>query len=83
MSGHDRPPAKQFIRAPGPRAPSTNTRRLEHRAELVQLLAIELPLATTEHWLERFCAAGIPAGPINTVRQMFADPTHRRAACRG
>ncbi|MBI1736833.1 MAG: CoA transferase [Candidatus Rokubacteria bacterium] len=48
--------------------------RLAHRAELER--AIEEVTATQPraHWLARCEAAGIPAGPINTVPEAHADP---------
>ena len=32
------------------------------------------PRTTAAHWVEVFEAAGIPAGPINTMDKVFADP---------
>ncbi len=29
---------------------------------------------TSAHWIEAFAAAGVPAGPIHSVEQCFADP---------
>jgi formyl-CoA transferase len=51
-----------------------NPDRLAHLPELVVLIeerTIEHPRA---HWLELLEAAGIPAGPINTVPEALADP---------
>ncbi|MET4897468.1 CoA transferase [Sphingomonadaceae bacterium jetA1] len=53
---------------------ATNALRCEHRAALT--LEIETATATwpRDALLARLEAAGVPAGPINTVEQAFADP---------
>lgn len=48
--------------------------RVQHRRELERLLAPRFAGAPTHVWLERFDAAGVPAGPILTYDQVFADP---------
>ncbi|MES2632986.1 MAG: CoA transferase [Pseudomonadota bacterium] len=50
-----------------------NAARVVHRTELKLLLEERLVLHTRKHWTEAFCAAGIPAGPINTLEDVFAD----------
>ena len=48
--------------------------RLAHRAEIVEricALTAKMPRAELLHKLE---AAGVPAGPINDLAQVFADP---------
>jgi crotonobetainyl-CoA:carnitine CoA-transferase CaiB-like acyl-CoA transferase len=55
----------------------TNADRIANRAALVALIADK-----TQHWrrddvLAGLKAAGVPAGPINTVAQAFADPQIR------
>jgi crotonobetainyl-CoA:carnitine CoA-transferase CaiB-like acyl-CoA transferase len=52
----------------------TNAGRVGHRAELVPLLT-ELTLTfTREDLLAALEGQGVPAGPINTVADVFADP---------
>jgi crotonobetainyl-CoA:carnitine CoA-transferase CaiB-like acyl-CoA transferase len=53
---------------------ATGTLRVKHRAELEALLAPRLAAKPTAVWLERFEAAGVPAGPILAYDQVFADP---------
>jgi crotonobetainyl-CoA:carnitine CoA-transferase CaiB-like acyl-CoA transferase len=51
-----------------------NKGRLAHRAELVgKLSALTSPMKR-EELLDKLEAAGIPAGPINDLEQVFADP---------
>ncbi|MDO8941912.1 MAG: CaiB/BaiF CoA-transferase family protein, partial [Desulfobacterales bacterium] len=50
-----------------------NTARVQHREELKSLLEAELARHGRQHWTEIFCAAGIPAGPINTLDDVFRD----------
>jgi len=51
-----------------------NKGRLEHRAELVgRLCALTLKL-TREALLAKLETAGVPAGPINDLEQVFSDP---------
>jgi crotonobetainyl-CoA:carnitine CoA-transferase CaiB-like acyl-CoA transferase len=52
----------------------TNAGRVRHRPELVPVLT-ELTLRTTrDALLSALEAQGVPAGPINTVADVFADP---------
>jgi len=52
----------------------TNAGRVRHRPELVPILT-ELTLKTTrDALLSALEAQGVPAGPINTVADVFADP---------
>jgi crotonobetainyl-CoA:carnitine CoA-transferase CaiB-like acyl-CoA transferase len=52
----------------------TNAARVGHRAELVPVLT-ELTLKTTRQaLLSALEGQGVPAGPINTVADVFADP---------
>jgi crotonobetainyl-CoA:carnitine CoA-transferase CaiB-like acyl-CoA transferase len=48
--------------------------RVKNRKELEVLLEARIMTDTTAAWLERFEAAGIPAGPILTYDEVFADP---------
>jgi formyl-CoA transferase len=52
----------------------TNASRVKNRDALIEILQkIFLERATAE-WVEHLTAAGIPAGPINTVAQALAEP---------
>ncbi|MDG2161702.1 MAG: CoA transferase [Acidimicrobiales bacterium] len=50
-----------------------NGARIRHADELEVQIESVLATGTTEAWLERLRAGGIPAGPINTVRDAFID----------
>ena len=52
----------------------TNAARVEHRGELASLLSPAIGARKAAELLERLAAQGVPAGPINDVRQVFADP---------
>jgi len=52
----------------------TNAGRVSHRAELIPLLAETFRAKPRHYWLSRLRAAGVPATPINTVAEAFADP---------
>jgi crotonobetainyl-CoA:carnitine CoA-transferase CaiB-like acyl-CoA transferase len=56
---------------------ATNSARLAHRDELAALLGEHLRTRPTADWLAALDAAGIPAGPINDIAQMAADPQVR------
>jgi len=51
----------------------TNGARMIHADEMEAEVEVVLATGTTDEWLARFRAAGIPAGPINSVRQAFLD----------
>jgi crotonobetainyl-CoA:carnitine CoA-transferase CaiB-like acyl-CoA transferase len=53
---------------------ATNPQRVRNREQLVPALQEEFLLRSTEDWLPKLRAAGIPCGPINTVSQIFHDP---------
>ncbi|SME92290.1 Crotonobetainyl-CoA:carnitine CoA-transferase CaiB [Tistlia consotensis] len=55
-----------------------NAGRMAHLAELEAELTPHLEPRTTAAWLEVFEAAGLPAGPVLSTREMHADP-HVRA----
>ncbi|GEK46122.1 CaiB/BaiF CoA transferase family protein [Bisbaumannia pacifica] len=59
---------------------ATNAARVTHRESLVPAIAQVLEARPRDAWLADFEAHGIPAGPINTLSQAFADPQvrHRR-----
>ncbi len=56
---------------------ATGAERVKHRKELAALLQAQFDRDTTAHWLSRLEAAGVPAGPILTYDQVFADPQVR------
>lgn len=53
---------------------AANRDRVAHRGTLVPLIAAALKRQATAEWLAMFDTAGIPAGPINTIAQAFAEP---------
>ena len=53
---------------------ATNEARLANRGEIDAIIAAETAKQTTADLLSRCAEAGIPAGPINTIDQVFADP---------
>jgi crotonobetainyl-CoA:carnitine CoA-transferase CaiB-like acyl-CoA transferase len=52
---------------------ATNAARIDRRAELKTIVEARLRLRTRREWSERLLAADIPAGPINTLADVFAD----------
>jgi crotonobetainyl-CoA:carnitine CoA-transferase CaiB-like acyl-CoA transferase len=60
----------------------TNGRRVENRSELVRILGEIFLRRTTREWLERLDAAGVPAGPINDLAQVFEEPQVRARGVR-
>jgi formyl-CoA transferase len=53
---------------------TTNTARLEHREALIPLVADLVRQKPADEWLRVLNDATVPAGPINSVPQAFADP---------
>jgi crotonobetainyl-CoA:carnitine CoA-transferase CaiB-like acyl-CoA transferase len=51
-----------------------NPARMENRAALDEALTAHLRRRSSAEWLERFEAAGVPAGPVLSVAEMHADP---------
>jgi crotonobetainyl-CoA:carnitine CoA-transferase CaiB-like acyl-CoA transferase len=51
-----------------------NAKRVARRAELVALIESRLAARGRDEWVAAFAAAGLPAGPINDIGQVFADP---------
>jgi crotonobetainyl-CoA:carnitine CoA-transferase CaiB-like acyl-CoA transferase len=56
---------------------ASNADRVHHRAELRAALEATLTTAPRAVWLERLNQVGVPAGPINTIPEVFADPVVR------
>jgi crotonobetainyl-CoA:carnitine CoA-transferase CaiB-like acyl-CoA transferase len=52
----------------------SNADRVVHRPALAAELARAFARRPAAEWLAEFDAAGIPAGPVNTLDQVFADP---------
>ncbi len=53
---------------------TTNRARVENREPLVALLSPLLAGNTTAYWMALLSDAGVPAGPINRLDEVFADP---------
>jgi crotonobetainyl-CoA:carnitine CoA-transferase CaiB-like acyl-CoA transferase len=51
----------------------TNAQRVPRRHELHEILEREMKGRTTADWMERLRDAGVPASPINTIDQVYAD----------
>jgi crotonobetainyl-CoA:carnitine CoA-transferase CaiB-like acyl-CoA transferase len=60
----------------------SNAKRVERRGELIALIEARLAARGRDAWVAAFAAAGLPAGPINDIAQVFADPqvAHREMA---
>lgn len=52
----------------------TNAARVANRNALIPELARMIAAQPRAWWLERLEAAGVPAGPVNTLPEAFADP---------
>lgn len=53
---------------------ATNPQRVRNRDSLVPLLAERMATGARDTWLAELEAAGVPAGPINTLDQVYEDP---------
>lgn len=51
-----------------------NARRVAHREELNAIIEPVLRAEPVQHWLDVFGQAGIPAGPVNGMAELYADP---------
>ncbi|MBI1848117.1 MAG: CoA transferase [Candidatus Rokubacteria bacterium] len=51
-----------------------NRARVAHRDALLPLIEAVVPARTTDEWLKRLHAEGVPAAPILAVDQVLADP---------
>jgi len=60
----------------------SNAKRVARRVELVEGIEARLAARGRDEWVAAFAAAGLPAGPINDIGQVFADPQvrHREMA---
>lgn len=52
----------------------TNADRMQHRAELAEIVSAQTRQRTTQDLVAALDAAGIPAGPVNRIGEMLADP---------
>lgn len=55
----------------------SNAQRIRNLPQLVEILNGYMVRDTTENWLDRMDAAQLPAGPVNDILQMHADPQAR------
>jgi len=53
----------------------SNPKRVTNRESLIPALAARMKQGKRDHWLRELEAAGVPAGPINTLAQVYQD-TH-------
>lgn len=54
-----------------------NAQRVEHREELIRILATVFLKRGTAAWIELLTGAGIPCSPVNTIDQVFSAPQVR------
>ena len=61
---------------------ATNKARVTNRVALLPAVAEAMTQQTTQWWLEKLGAAGVPAGPINSIDAALDEPQarHRRLA---
>ncbi len=52
----------------------TNSDRVRNRSALLPLIETVLAGRTAEEWVAAMLAVGVPAGPVNTIDQVFRDP---------
>lgn len=53
---------------------ATNPKRVQHREQLIPIIAKKMLEKTSDEWLQQLDALKIPCGPINTLDKVFADP---------
>ncbi|KEF38517.1 putative acyl-CoA transferase/carnitine dehydratase [Schinkia azotoformans MEV2011] len=53
---------------------ATNSKRLENRDELTEILSLQFKVKTSKEWLIDLNESGIPAGPIQNMKEVFEDP---------
>jgi crotonobetainyl-CoA:carnitine CoA-transferase CaiB-like acyl-CoA transferase len=51
-----------------------NANRVEHRKELIDILAAVFVTRTTEEWVNVLTEANVPCAPVQTIDQVFAAP---------
>ncbi|RTZ45752.1 CoA transferase [Candidimonas sp. SYP-B2681] len=52
----------------------TNSNRVINRETLIPLLVAAMKTQARDYWLEALERAGVPAGPINTIDQVYDNP---------
>jgi len=52
----------------------SNSSRIQHQAILANEIETVLQHEATDQWIAKFEAAGVPAGPVNTIEQAFTHP---------
>lgn len=52
---------------------ASNASRVAHRAELIPVLATALRAQPVALWRQSLTAAGVPCGPLNSMKQVFED----------
>ncbi|MCH8284423.1 MAG: CoA transferase, partial [Chloroflexi bacterium] len=62
---HDLPKDPRFL---------TNTDRVSHRSECIQVLSEIFQTEKVAHWVSKIEQAGVPCGPINRVSDVVNDP---------
>jgi crotonobetainyl-CoA:carnitine CoA-transferase CaiB-like acyl-CoA transferase len=60
----------------------TNADRVRNRAELIPVLQSAFRTRTAGEWLDGLQAAGVPAGPVRTLAEVFDSPAGARMALR-
>jgi crotonobetainyl-CoA:carnitine CoA-transferase CaiB-like acyl-CoA transferase len=53
---------------------ASNENRVRNRVDLVELLSDGFASQDTNYWLGRLAACGVPAGPINSIEDVFSEP---------
>jgi crotonobetainyl-CoA:carnitine CoA-transferase CaiB-like acyl-CoA transferase len=53
---------------------ATNNLRVRHRAEINAAIEARLMTGSTEYWIEKLNAAGVPCGRVMGLGEVFADP---------
>jgi formyl-CoA transferase len=53
---------------------ATNPQRVAHRAALIPLLRDHFATQPADHWLQLLADAGVPAGAVNKLSDVFSDP---------
>lgn len=53
---------------------ATTAMRLKNRNEVDTMLEERFATGTTDEWIKKLYDAGIPAAPVNTIDQVFANP---------
>ncbi len=53
---------------------ATNSDRIEHRDELIELISNEMETRTTDEWMRILDEAKVPCGPVYDLKQVLSDP---------